>query len=146
MNLIHKINWQLWLGIAITTLFIAVLLYRVRFEEVILTVRQANYLFVVPAIGIYFVAIYFRALRWRYILLSSNQIGHDQIKIPICLLGVLATFRPSINHWKCRSKVGRSRSGQIVRRMFTSLGMLDEVDTVTNANAAPKTTTAPIPR
>ena len=59
MSLIHKINLQFWLGVAVTTLFIVVLLYRVKFEEVILTVREANYLFVVPAIGIYFVALYF---------------------------------------------------------------------------------------
>ena len=105
MNLIHKINWQLWLGIAITTLFIAVLLYRVRLEEVILTVRQANYLFVVPAIGIYFVAIYFRALRWRYILSPLER-------IPVKTLFVVVIIGYTANN------LLPARLGEIVRAYY----------------------------
>ena len=105
MNLIHKINWQLWIGIAITTLFIAVLLYRVRFEEVILTVRQANYLFVVPAIGIYFVAIYFRALRWRYILSPLER-------IPVKTLFVVVIIGYTANN------LLPARLGEIVRAYY----------------------------
>ena len=105
MNLIHKINWQFWLGIAITTLFIVVLLYRVKFEEVILTVRQANYLFVFPAIGIYFVAIYFRALRWRYILSPLER-------IPVTTLFVVVIIGYTANN------LLPARLGEIVRAYY----------------------------
>ena len=38
---------------------------------------EANYAFVIPAIALYFVAVYFRALRWRYLLspLGSFSLG-----------------------------------------------------------------------
>ena len=93
------------MGIIISAIFIGILLYRVQFEEVILTVRQANYLLVFPAIGIYFVAIYFRSLRWRYIL-SPLEL------IPVKTLFVVVIIGYTANN------LLPARLGEIVRAYY----------------------------
>ena len=83
MNHIRKINWQFWLGIVISVTFITILLYRVQLEEVLSTMRHANYLLVIPAICLYFVATYFRALRWRYILRPIERVTVSRLFIVV---------------------------------------------------------------
>ena len=105
MNYINKINWRFWVGIIISAIFIGILLYRVQFEEVILTIRQANYLFVTPAIGIYFVSILFRALRWHYILRPIER-------VPIATLFIVVIIGYTANN------LLPARLGEIVRAYY----------------------------
>ena len=85
MNLIKKVNWRFWLGIVISLTFITLLLYRVQLQEVLSTMRQANYLLVIPAICVYFVATYFRALRWRYIIWPIEQVAVSKLFIVVVI-------------------------------------------------------------
>ena len=85
MNLIKKVNWRFWLGIVISLTFITLLLYRVQLQEVLSTMRQANYLLVIPAICVYFVATYFRALRWRYIIRPIEQVAVSKLFIVVVI-------------------------------------------------------------
>lgn len=72
-----KNHWQFWLGLGVSVLLLLVLLYQVNLAEVGDELAGADYLYVVPAIALYFVAVYFRAVRWQYLLtpLSLLPVG-----------------------------------------------------------------------
>ena len=64
--------WQFLLGLGVSATLLLVLVYQVNLNEVADALGDANYFYVVPAIAIYFVAVYFRAVRWRYLLTPLN--------------------------------------------------------------------------
>lgn len=83
-------RWQLWLGVAISIGFIGWALSRVedwgRFGR---SFAEADYLYIFPTIGAYFLIMFLRAVRWRYIL---NQCGHAGLRnvwnaILVCYMG-----------------------------------------------------------
>ncbi|MBI4233944.1 MAG: flippase-like domain-containing protein [Chloroflexi bacterium] len=59
---------RFWLGLILSLVFIGLFLYRVDLASMGQALRQANYLFVVPGILCYFLALWFRTVRWQYIL------------------------------------------------------------------------------
>ena len=61
-------DWRFWFGLAASAAFLVVLVFQVDLEELQESLSSANYVYVAPAIALYFVALYFRALRWRYLL------------------------------------------------------------------------------
>ena len=61
-------NWRFWLALGVSVFLLLLLLYQVDLGEIGSTLREANYLYVAPAVGLYFVSVYFRAVRWRYLL------------------------------------------------------------------------------
>ena len=82
-------NWQFWLGLGVSVLLLLVLLYQVDLSEMLDALTEANYLYVIPAIGLYFIAVYFRAVRWRYLLspLSLFPVGR---LYPVVVIGYMA--------------------------------------------------------
>ena len=61
-------NWRFWLALVVSALFMLLLLYQVDLTEIRSALLGANYLYVAPAIALYFGAVYFRSVRWRYLL------------------------------------------------------------------------------
>ncbi len=59
---------RFWFGVVVTLLFLALFLYKVDWREAAVYLRQANYVYVVPAVVVYFVSVYFRTLRWQFLL------------------------------------------------------------------------------
>ena len=57
-----------WLTLAVTGLFVWLFLQGTNFREVGRELAQANYIFLIPAILVYFVGVWFRAWRWRLLL------------------------------------------------------------------------------
>ena len=74
-------------------------------DEIRDALSQANYSFVIPAIGLYFVAVFFRALRWRYLLspLGSFTLGR---LYPVVVIGYMA------------NNVLPARLGELVRSYY----------------------------
>ena len=62
---------------------------QVGLDEIREALSEANYAFVIPAIALYFVAVYFRAIRWRYLLspLGSFTLGR---LYPVVVIGYMA--------------------------------------------------------
>ena len=81
-------NWRVWLGLGVSLLFLAVLLYSVDLTEVLASLREANYLYVVPGIAVYFVAVYFRAVRWRYLLSGIGDFPATRL-YPVVVIGYM---------------------------------------------------------
>ena len=98
-------NWRLWLGVGVSTLFILFLVWTVELEDLIHALKQANYLYVLPAVIVYFVGVYFRALRWRYILSPLRLMPVTRL-YPVVVIGYAA------------NNVLPARAGELVRAYY----------------------------
>ena len=85
----RSIHWQFWLGVGVSILLLLVLIYQVDLAEMRDALADANYLYVIPAIGLYFIAVFFRAVRWRY-LLSPLKIIPTSRLYPVVVIGYMA--------------------------------------------------------
>ena len=81
--------WQFLLGLGVSATLLLVLVYQVNLNEVADALGDANYFYVVPAIAIYFVAVYFRAVRWRYLLTPLKVVPVSRL-YPVVVIGYMA--------------------------------------------------------
>ena len=86
-------KWHLWLGIAVSVVMLLFLAWQVyRFDDpsgLIDELAEANYLFIIPAVAVYFVGVWFRALRWQFLL---NPLRYFPVKrlYPVVVIGYAA--------------------------------------------------------
>ena len=59
---------RLWIGVIISIAFLALFFYRVDFMAMGRALAEANYIYLLPALAVYFTGVYFRAIRWQYLL------------------------------------------------------------------------------
>ena len=98
-------NWRLWLGIGVSVLFLVFLVWSIDREDLINALREANYLYVVPAVIIYFAGIYFRSFRWRYLLSPLRSIPARRL-YPVVVIGYAA------------NNVMPARIGELIRAYY----------------------------
>jgi hypothetical protein len=79
-----------WIGITGSAAFLAVFVFLfVDFETIGAVLRDANYLYVAPSVALYFVAVYFRTLRWTFLL--RPLVGTPKRAIfPVVIVGYAA--------------------------------------------------------
>lgn len=82
-------NWRLWLGLGVSLFFLVILVLSVDLGETITSLREANYIYVVPAVGVYFVAVYFRSLRWQFLLADLKSLPVPRL-YPVVIIGYMA--------------------------------------------------------
>ena len=66
--MIKSSNWKLWVGLIVGALFLYLAFREVDFGQMWVSLKNANYWYLLPAILILFFSHYLRALRWRYLL------------------------------------------------------------------------------
>jgi uncharacterized protein (TIRG00374 family) len=81
-------RWQFWLGLAISALFLWLALRGLRLEDVWSALREANYLWLLPGVGVYFIAVWARAWRWHYLLRPIKAIP-TRTMFPIVAIGYM---------------------------------------------------------
>lgn len=81
-------RWQLWLGILISVVFLALALRGLHLPEVLDAVRKAQYLWLIPGIAAYFVGVYARAWRWHYLLRPIRSLSTRHL-FPVVTIGYL---------------------------------------------------------
>ncbi len=59
---------RFWIGVVFSIACLALFLSQVDFSEMGRELSKANYIFLLPAILIYLLGVFFRALRWKYLL------------------------------------------------------------------------------
>ncbi len=91
-----------WIGLGVSAFFIALLLWRTPFREVMSSLRQANYAWVIPAVAVYLLSVGIRAVRWRFLLRSIRDI-HPAGLFPVMMIGYMA------------NNVLPARAGEVVR-------------------------------
>ena len=82
-------NWQFWLALGVSILFLLFLVFQVDLGEIWTSLLQANYLYVPPAIGVYFVAVYFRSVRWKFLLSPMRKFSVGRL-YPVVIIGYTA--------------------------------------------------------
>ena len=82
-------NWRFWLGLAVSILFVIILAYQVDLKEITAALGEASYFYVAPAIGLYFIAVYFRSIRWRYLLAPVGAFPVNRL-YPVVVMGYMA--------------------------------------------------------
>ena len=80
---------RFWIGIAVTLVFLFFALRNVHFSDVGSALREANYIFILPALVAYFIGVWFRAVRWRFLLKPLRSISANHL-FPTVVIGYLA--------------------------------------------------------
>jgi len=80
---------RFWLGTAVSLLFIGLLLWKTNLAEVGAVWRHADPRWLLAAVAVYFVSIWIRAFRYRYILVSRVSLSAWQL-FPILAIGYTA--------------------------------------------------------
>jgi uncharacterized protein (TIRG00374 family) len=126
-------KWQFWVGVMISIVFIWLALRGLHLEEFWDAILQANYIWLVPGIAVYFVGVWVRAWRWHYLLGPIKKIPTTTM-FPITTIGYMGNnvyparagevLRAVILKRKEGVSVSASLATIIVERIFDGVVML----------------------
>ena len=69
-----KINWRLWAGLLISVALLFLAARKVEMDAFAEAVKQANYIYVLPAVLLNLSQLWLRSLRWKILLLPLKKI------------------------------------------------------------------------
>jgi len=126
-------RWQFWLGIAISAVFLVLVLRGLDFEAFWREVQRANYWWLFPGVAVYFLAVWARAWRWHYLLRPLKHIT-TRTMFPIVAIGYMGNnIYPARAGEVLRAAILKRREGVsisaslatiIVERIFDGVVML----------------------
>lgn len=126
-------RWKFWLGAAISAFFVVIALQGLDLSQVWRYLQTANYVWILPGVGAYFVGVWVRAWRWHYLLRPLKPIPTAKMW-PIVVIGYMGNniypFRAGeiIRAYLLKRREGVSISASIatilVERIFDGLVML----------------------
>jgi len=126
-------RWQFWLGVAISAYFLYAVFNKLDFGAFWQAVRQANYWWIIPGVGVYFIGVWVRAWRWHYLLRPVKPVPTG-IMFPIVTIGYMGNnIYPARAGEVLRAFVLKRREGIsisaslatiIVERVFDGVVML----------------------
>src|SRR5690242_13512917 len=126
-------KWQFWLGVLISIVFIWLAVRGMRLDQFWSAVKQANYIWLIPGIAVYFVGVWVRAWRWHYLLGPIKKIPTETM-FPITTIGYMGNnIYPARAGEVLRAVILKRREGVpvsvslatiIVERIFDGVVML----------------------
>ncbi len=126
-------NWKFWLGVLISALFLWLALRGLHLGDFWETVKRANYVWLIPGVGVYFVGVWARAWRWHYLLKPMKEIP-TRTMFPITTIGYMGNnIYPARAGEVLRAVILKRREGVpvsaslatvIVERIFDGVVML----------------------
>jgi hypothetical protein len=81
-------KWQFWLGVFVSLFFLYWALRGLHLADLLQVLSGANYWWLLPGIGVYFVAVWVRAWRWHYLLRPIKNIPTRRL-FPTTVIGYL---------------------------------------------------------
>jgi len=87
--LLLETNKRVWIGFGLSVGLIGIFLLTVDVPRMFDSIISANYWYMVPAIVLYFVSIWFRTLRWRSLLSDIKSIAATRL-YPVVVIGYMA--------------------------------------------------------
>jgi uncharacterized protein (TIRG00374 family) len=79
-------RWQVLLGVLISAFFLYLTLKDVELELLWQKTREANYWWILPGVGVYFIGLWVRAWRWHY-LIRPLKVVPTRAMFPIVAMG-----------------------------------------------------------
>jgi glycosyltransferase 2 family protein len=129
-------KWHFWLGVLISIVFIWLALRGLRLDEFWEAVKQANYIWLLPGITVFFIDVWVRAWRWHYLLGPIKKIP-TKTMFPITTIGYMGNnIYPARAGEVLRAVILKRREGVsvsaslatiIVERIFDGVVMLSFV-------------------
>jgi uncharacterized protein (TIRG00374 family) len=126
-------KWQFWLGVLISTFFLYFVVRKLDWENFWLSLRTANYWWILPGVAVYFIAVWARAWRWHYLLKPIKSIK-TRVMFPITCIGYMGNnIYPARAGEVLRAVILKRREGVpisaslatiIVERIFDGVVML----------------------
>lgn len=126
-------KWQFWLGVLISILFLWLALRGLHLGDFWSVVAKANYWWILPGVGVYFIGVWARAWRWHYLLGPIKKIPTAKM-FPITTIGYMGNniyparagevLRAVILKRKEGVPVSASLATIIVERIFDGVVML----------------------
>ncbi|MCX7838538.1 MAG: flippase-like domain-containing protein [Anaerolineae bacterium] len=78
-----------WLGVILSVIGLGYVFYRSEPAKIALALQQAQYIYLVPALGLYFIGVGVRAVRWHFLLRSIKSIPSRALFPPV-VIGYMA--------------------------------------------------------
>ena len=126
-------RWQFWLGVVISVAFLWFALRSLRLGDVWHALQHARYVWLLPGVGVYFIAVWARAWRWHYLLRGLKRIPTGRM-FPIVTIGYMGNnIYPARAGEVLRAYVLRKKEGVpisaslatiLVERAFDGMVML----------------------
>ncbi len=126
-------RWQLWLGVIISAVFLWLALRGLHLEAVWEALQHGNYWWLVPSVGVYFLAVLARTWRWHYMLPPLKFISLGRL-FPVVVIGYMGNnvypFRAGevLRSYVLRRREAVAMSASlatvIIERVFDGLVML----------------------
>ncbi len=126
-------NWKLWLGVVVSAVCLWIALRGLDFHTFWMVVREANYWWLVPGIGVYFLAVWARTWRWHYMLRHLAAVPLSRL-FPIVVIGYMGNnvyparagevLRSYVLKRKEHVPITASLATVVLERLFDGLVML----------------------
>ena len=79
-------RWQFWLGMAVSAVFLLWALQGLDLKQVFTYLQRGNYLWLIPSVAVYFLAVLVRTWRWDYLLRPLKRIPIKRL-FPVVVIG-----------------------------------------------------------
>ncbi len=121
------------IGLAFSVALLALFFWQVDLSETADALKSANYLWFIPGIAIYFIAVYFRTARWGFLLSPMKKVPSKRL-YPIVVIGYMANnllplrLGELVRSYYVGEKEGVSKTAAlatiIIERVFDGIGLL----------------------
>jgi uncharacterized protein (TIRG00374 family) len=86
---VKKLDYKFWVGIGISLFFLVLLFRKIDFNQLLEALRTVDYFYIVMAVALNFASYFFRAVRWKYLLISEKNIPLSSL-YPATIIGYMA--------------------------------------------------------
>jgi len=80
---------KLWVGIGISIFFLFLLFRKIDFDKLLAALAEMDYRYLLPAVLFTFISYFFRAVRWRFLLLPMKKTLMRNL-FPATIIGYMA--------------------------------------------------------
>jgi glycosyltransferase 2 family protein len=125
-------SWKFWLGLVISAVFVWLTARGLEWREFYSALRNAQYGWLIPAVAVYFAAVWARTWRWHYMLRHMKPISVARL-FPVVVIGYMgnnvypARAGEFIRSYVLKKKEGVSVSASLatvaLERLFDGLVM-----------------------